>query len=71
MAATLGSDNADLSNRIVGDGLVSIKSALGQHKNPSKDLLFKDSHSSISNDSNHMDLLSKEDIYQQIKTWLS
>ncbi len=71
MAATLGSDNADLSNRIVGDGLVSIKSALGQHKNPSKDLLFKDSHSSIFNDSNHMDLLSKEDIYQQIKTWLS
>lgn len=71
IAATLGSDHTDLSKRMVGDGLVSVTSALGQHKDPKKNLPFKDAHCYISNESNHMDLLNKAEMYQQIKTWLS
>ena len=70
IAAARGKESDNLSNRILGDGLVSVKSALGQHKNPAKNLPFKESHTHIVYENNHMELLSKLEIFEKIKTWL-
>ncbi len=66
IAATTGKENMDLA----GDGLVSLKSALGQHKKADKDLRFKSSRISIVYETNHMDLLNNPEVFNQIKTWL-
>jgi hypothetical protein len=70
IAATTGKENMDWQARIAGDGLVSLKSALGQHTKAGKDLLFQSSHISIVYENNHMDLLSNPEVYDQMKTWL-
>lgn len=61
----------DMRPRFIGDGLVDVKSALGQHKNPDKDLHFKKENTWIAYETNHLDLLSKPEIYDKIKIWLS
>lgn len=52
------------------DYLVDVKSALGQHKNPEKDLNFKPENTSVFYNNNHFDLLSNPKIYNKIKEWL-
>ncbi|HUH74159.1 MAG TPA: alpha/beta hydrolase [Chitinophagales bacterium] len=52
------------------DYLVDVKSALGQHTNPEKDLNFKSENTSVFFNNNHFDLLSNPKIYVQIKEWM-
>ena len=54
---------------IVGDGLVTINSALGQHKD--RDLGIPDSRQWIGTNINHMQLLSDQGVYAVIKQWLT
>ncbi len=70
IAATTGKKGDDLKAKIVGDGLVQLQSALGQHKDVNKKLHFKESNIYIVYENNHMDLLSNMKIYNKIKTWL-
>ena len=70
IAATLGKESRDISDRLLGDGIVYLDSALGEHKIPEKKLAFNLSYTRIVYECNHMELLSKPPIYQQIKTWL-
>jgi pimeloyl-ACP methyl ester carboxylesterase len=53
----------------LGDGLVSIKSALGEHKNPAFDLAIPNSRKWVGTNINHMQLLSDPKVYQVLKTW--
>jgi hypothetical protein len=53
-----------------GDGLVDVKSALGQHKDSAKTLHFNKENTWIVCESNHLDLLSSPKIYTKIKEWL-
>jgi pimeloyl-ACP methyl ester carboxylesterase len=57
------------TNYPLGDGLVMIKSALGQHQNPSFDLCIPDTHKWVGTNINHMQLLSDPKIYQVLKIW--
>ena len=52
-----------------GDGLVTIKSALGEHQNPAFSLRFPDAQKWVGTDINHMQLLNDSDVYQQLKNW--
>ncbi len=53
-----------------GDGLVSVQSALGQHRDPDLCLQLPESHRAVHYDVNHMQLLSSATVYQQVRAWL-
>lgn len=71
IAAIRGKESDNFSNRLIGDGLVPLKSALGEHKDPNKSLSFMTNNTAIFPESNHMDLLSKIAVFEKLKTWLS
>ncbi len=54
----------------MGDHLVDVKSALGQNKNPAKNLHFKKNNTWIVYEHTHLDLLNNPEVYTKIKTWL-
>lgn len=70
IAAVLGKKTDTISSRIIGDSMVDLKSALGQHDNPDKQLQFKKQNTWVANNLNHMDLLNAPEVYQKIKAWL-
>ena len=71
VAATAASHRCSLADRLVGDGLVPLKSALGQHDNRQRTLDFPKSSRCIAYSMNHMELLSKPEVAQQMLFWLS
>ncbi len=70
IAATLAHARAPLRERLIGDGLVPVPSALGQHRDPRFALAFPESHQRIIYGANHLDLLNRAVVYQQIRRWL-
>mgnify|MGYP002713034345 CR=1 FL=1 len=56
---------------IIGDGLVPVSSALGDHKNDERNLIFPEAHQWIGRPMNHIDLLTHPDVYKQIRMWLA
>ncbi len=61
---------AGAASRLSGDGLVPVNSALGVHQEQSRSLAIPKSHQHISYGSDHFDLLSSADVYDQIYRWL-
>ena len=55
---------------LLGDKMVSVKSALGKHKKTVKNLNFKKENTYIAYETNHSELLSNLKIYEKIKSWL-
>jgi pimeloyl-ACP methyl ester carboxylesterase len=53
----------------LGDGLVRVKSALGEHQNPVFTLRIPDDQKWVGTNINHMQLLSDPNVYQVLKTW--
>lgn len=70
IAACIGKEEDKLKAKIIGDGLVQLKSALGQHKNSNKTLDFKESDTYIMYETSHMELLNNMKVYDKLKTWL-
>ena len=70
--ATITSEKptAKLSDKIVGDGLVTINSALGIHQNIQLDLNIAKQNQWTGHEISHMQLLSSKQVYQVIKGWL-
>jgi len=71
MAATLAPKRGLLADRLTGDGLVPLRSALGQHDDPGRCLAFAANRQSILYRTNHMQLLSSPAVTQQLLQWLS
>jgi len=71
IAAATGKETSKLGDKIVGDGLVPLNSALGQHRNPELTLLFPKAHQKIVRNMNHLDLLDQFEVYETIKKWLT
>ncbi len=71
IAATTGKRVGDLSDRLLGDGIVPLDSALGRHPNPRLALTFDESRQWVARATNHLDLLSKRRVYAQIRRWLA
>ena len=59
IAATTGKTAGDLGDRLIGDGIVPLASALGHHANPRLALTFDDSRQWVAYGTNHLDLLSR------------
>ncbi len=60
-----------LSERLAGDGLVPLFSALGSHRSPRRNLGLPESRRWIVYKTNHLDLLASADAYARISAWLS
>jgi pimeloyl-ACP methyl ester carboxylesterase len=56
---------------LLGDGLVPLRSALGQHRDPTRDLSFPESRQWIGYGMSHLDLLDRREVYEQIRQWLA
>ena len=67
IAATAGKKPGRINDDLIGDGLVTLNSALGRNKNPDLNLLFPESHQWIGRNMNHVDLLNHPDVYKAIK----
>jgi pimeloyl-ACP methyl ester carboxylesterase len=70
-AATLGAKRSLLSERLVGDGLVPLDSALGKHTDPERSLGFAKSRQWIGYGMGHLELLSQPEVYAQLRKWLA
>jgi len=70
-AATTGKKPGDLNDRLLGDGLVSLSSALGRHDDPGRSLSIPESRQWVGHGMSHMDLLSRPEVYEQLRDWLS
>jgi hypothetical protein len=71
IAATVSDAHAPLRDRLVGDGLVPVPSALGEHADPRFALVFAEAHRWIAYDAGHLDLLSSEAVYAKLRDWLA
>jgi pimeloyl-ACP methyl ester carboxylesterase len=69
IGASTGKAAGDLRDQLIGDGLVPLRSALGDHSSPSLALQVREQW--IGYDMNHMDLLDRRDVYEQLRQWLA
>ena len=71
VAATRSKRPVRSGARIGGDGLVPVDSALGRHRDVRMDLGLPDDHRWIGYDMGHFELLSRAEVYERIKGWLT
>jgi pimeloyl-ACP methyl ester carboxylesterase len=69
IAATRQPDASSASD-LLGDGLVTLDSALGRHPNPEMSLNFAESHQWTAYGANHWALLSHPAVYEHLCQWL-
>ena len=70
IAATTGLQSGDLKDRLLGDGLVPLDSALGRHADPARTLAFAAERQWVGYGMNHLDLLSRPEVFAQLRQWL-
>ncbi len=70
IAATIAAQRSPLGQRVVGDGLVPLSSALGQHADAARSLQFAKASQRIVYRTHHMQLLSSPEVTQQLVQWL-
>ncbi|MCD6733083.1 MAG: GPI inositol-deacylase [Burkholderiaceae bacterium] len=70
IGATLGRRTGDLKDRLVGDGIVPLPSALGRGGRGTPALFPRDAQW-ISYETGHLELLEQPSVYAQIRHWLS
>lgn len=71
IAATTAAKRSLLANRLIGDGLVPLRSALGQHSEARHQLAFLPAHTLIVYRTSHMALLGSPQVGQQLLRWLT
>jgi pimeloyl-ACP methyl ester carboxylesterase len=71
VAASLGPMAGNLKARLLGDGLVPVASALGQHQDAVRRLAFAPERQAVVHDTNHLDLLSSPEVYGVLRQWLA
>jgi len=71
MAACTAAARSPIADRLIGDGLVPLHSALGRHDDARRSLTFAKSSQSIAYRMNHMQLLSDPRVTRQLLHWLA
>ena len=59
-----------LAERLVGDGLVPVDSALGRSADPARALGLPEARCFVAPGCGHLDLLASREVYQRIRGWL-
>ena len=70
LAASLGPAPGSLKAKLLGDGLVPVASALGQHDDPARALDFAPERQAVVHDTGHLALLSSAEVYGVLRQWL-
>jgi hypothetical protein len=70
VAATMAAKRSLLADRLIGDGLVPLNSALGVHSDPARNLAFAKSSQLIVYRTNHMAMLGSAEVGGQLVDWL-
>lgn len=70
IAASLASSSSGLKSRLLGDGLVPLDSALGQHAQAERQLDFPPERQAVVPNTGHLDLLDSAEVYALLKRWL-
>lgn len=70
VAATTAAGRGVLSDRLVGDGLVPVRSALGMHDDPKRVLRFAADDRLVVRGTNHMGLLASPEVTRGLLKWL-
>jgi pimeloyl-ACP methyl ester carboxylesterase len=70
VAATLAAKRSLLADRLIGDGLVPLNSALGVHSDPARSLVFAKSSQMVVYRTNHMAMLGSVEVRDQLVAWL-
>jgi pimeloyl-ACP methyl ester carboxylesterase len=71
VAASKATKVGGLHSRVIGDGLVPLASALGEHRESQHALKVPPHRTRIVTSADHWDLLDREDVYAQLRAWLS
>jgi pimeloyl-ACP methyl ester carboxylesterase len=71
VAGTIAAKRSALAERSVGDGLVTLPSALGQHADAARHLKFPKASQTITYRTNHLQLLSSPEVGAQLIKWLA
>jgi pimeloyl-ACP methyl ester carboxylesterase len=71
VAGSLGRSAGDRRERVLGDGLVPVASALGRHADATRALQFQQEHTKVMLGRSHLDLLGDQDVLAQVRNWLS
>ena len=69
-AAVRAANRSMLSDRLIGDGLVPLDSALGRHRDTARRLAIPKHRQWIGYRMGHRDLLNHPEVYKQVSTWL-
>ena len=67
--AIAGTKSLTQSEKLRSDGMVPVDSALGQHEKPELTLRFDEA--SIAYGTGHLELLSRPEVYETIRSWLT
>jgi hypothetical protein len=70
IAATLAERRGLVSDRLLGDGLVPLDSALGRHPDSSRSLDLPKQQHWIGYEMGHLELLSRPEVYARLSQWL-
>jgi hypothetical protein len=71
VAARMGPAAGNLKTKLLGDGLVPVASALGQHHESDRRLAFDPDRQAVVHETNHLDLLSSIEVCSLLQHWLS
>jgi hypothetical protein len=71
IAATTGKKRGDLRDRLLGDGLVPVASALGRHDETHRSLSFPASRQWIGYGMSHLDILGRPEVSDRIVRWIA
>lgn len=71
VAGTTGRRLGDIRDRLLGDGVIPLDTALGRHPEPARTLRFPKSHTWVGFGIHHLDLLSRIEVYEKIRDWLA
>jgi pimeloyl-ACP methyl ester carboxylesterase len=71
LGATTVAEPRGLRHALVGDGLVTVASAWGEHPDPVRALAVPSSHKRLITQANHWDLLSRPEAADALRAWLA
>lgn len=71
IAGSIAKAGGGAGARLLGDGLVPLKSALGQHARPGRCLAIPSSRQWVGYQLHHLELLDRSDVYAQLLRWLA
>lgn len=71
IGALLATGRGSAADRLVGDGLVPLDSALGRHRRAAQTLAVPPERQWVARGTGHLDLLGRPEVYRQLHQWLA